>query len=305
MIISQTGKITEDFHALGHPAIPIYLVDGQAPAIFDTGFAFLADLYIREIKKVLGNRQPAFCFITHAHFDHCGSTASLKRHFADMQVIASRQSADILNNPKAIQLIEQLNRAARQMTADLRIDHSYDGEFEPFAIDRHVSDGETIQLAADLHVRAIETPGHTRDCISYLVEEKNILLTSEALGQENPKGVVVTDCLSDFDAYRASLRKLAGLGAEVICPGHFFVYTGEDAIHYANRAVVACQQFRTLVETLHREKRGDRLQIMQRIKAIEYDGTSGPRQPEDAYLLNLEARVKAVLQARSQDRELQ
>ena len=301
MIISQTGKITEDVHTLGHPTIPIYLVDGPAPAIFDTGFAFLADLYIQEIMKVLGNRQPAYCFITHAHFDHCGSTADLKKHFPRMQVIASRRSADILNNPKAVQLIDQLNRAARQTAADLGVDHPCDGGFETFTVDRHIRDGETTQLAPDLHIRAIETPGHTRDCISYLVEEKKILLSSEALGQENPKGVVVTDCLSDYDAYRTSLLKLAGLEAEVICPGHFFVYTGKDAIRYTDRAVAACQQFYTLVETLYREEKGDRRQVMRRIKAIEYDGYTGPRQPEDAYLLNLEARIKSVLHALGED----
>jgi glyoxylase-like metal-dependent hydrolase (beta-lactamase superfamily II) len=305
VIISQTGKITEDFHTLGHPAIPLYLLDGPAPTIFDAGLALLADLYVREIKKVLGARQPAFCFLTHAHFDHCGSIAVLKKYFPRMQVVASRRSADILNNPKAVQLIDQLNRSARQMVADLGLEHSNEGGFEPFAIDRHISDGETIQLASDLHIRAIETPGHTRDCISYLVEEKKILLSSEALGQEHPKGVVVTDCLSDYDAYRTSLLTLAGLGADVICPGHFFVYTGKDAIRYTDRAVAACQQFRTLVETIYREEKGDRRQIMQRIKAIEYDGYTGPRQPEAAYLLNLEARIKAVLHTRSQENNIQ
>ena len=28
MVYSQTGKITEDFYLLGHPAVPVYLLDG-------------------------------------------------------------------------------------------------------------------------------------------------------------------------------------------------------------------------------------------------------------------------------------
>ena len=295
MIISQTGKISEGFYALGHPFIPIYLLDGPAPAIFDAGLAFLADLYVSEIKKRLGDRQPAYCFITHMHFDHCGSAAALKENFPRMRIVASRQSAGILNNPKAIQLIDQLNQAAERSVADFGIEHSYNGRFEPFTVDRHISDDETIELAASQHVRAVETPGHTRDCVSYLIEEKNILLSSEALGQEHRKGVIVTDCLSDYDAYRTSLLKLVRLEPDVVCPGHFFVYTGRDAKRYTENAAKACRQFRTLVETLHREENGDRQQVMQRIKSIEYDNSAVPRQPEIAYMINLEARIKAVL----------
>lgn len=298
MVISQTGKITEGFHALGHPGIPVYLLDGAAPAIFDTGFAFLADLYIREIKKVLGDRQPAFCFITHAHFDHCGSAAALKKCFSGMQVVASRRSADILKNPKAIELIDQLTQVAEQAAGEFGIDHPFNGRFEPVTVDRHIRDGESIRLATDAHVRAVETPGHTRDCFSYLIEEKNILISSEALGQEHRYGVIVTDCLSDYDAYSASLQKLARLEADFVCPGHFFVYTAEDARRYPHRAAAACRQFRTTVESFHGETHGDLQQVMQRIKSIEYDDNPGPRYPETAYQINLEARIKAVLHAR-------
>ena len=301
MVISQPGKITKDFYALGHPAIPVYLLDGPAPALFDAGFAFLADLYVREIKKVLGDRQPAFCFLTHAHFDHCGSVAAFKQCFPGMQVVASRRSGDILKNPKAIELIDQLNRSAEQAVAAFGIDHPFNGRFEAFEVDRHIRDNESIRLATDLNVRAIQTPGHTRDCFSYLIEGQNILVSSESLGQEHQKGVIVTDCLSDFNAYRRSLDRLARLDADVVCPGHFFVYTAEDARQYPERAAAACRQFRCLVETLHSETRGDLQQVMGRVKAIEYDGNPGPRYPEIAYMINLEARIKAVLNARHPD----
>ena len=301
MVITQTGKITDDFYALGHPAMPIYLLDGPVPAVFDAGVAFLADLYIREIRKLLVDRQPAFCFLTHAHFDHCGSGAAFQKAFPRLQVAASRRSAEILKSPKAIETIDQLNRAAAQAFADFGIELTSNGRFEPFTIDRHIRDRESIQLAKDLHVRAIETPGHTRDCFSYLIEEKKILISSEALGQEHPKRVIVTDCLSDYDAYRASLEKLARLETAVICPGHFFVYTGEDARRYAEKAAEACRQFRALVDTLHGEANGDLQQVMRRIKATEYDGSAGPRQPEAAYTMNLEARITAVLHAGDQN----
>ena len=305
MIIDRTGKVTDEFYALGHPAVPVYLLDAPTPAIIDAGLAFLADLYVSGIKNILGERHPAYCFLTHAHFDHCGAVAAFKKVFPGMQVVASRSSADILGNPKAIELIDRLNRAAEQAVADFGIAHSYNGRFEPFAVDRHIGDDETIELAENLHIRAIETPGHTKDCVSYRIEEKNALLSSEALGQEHRRGVIVTDCLSDYNTYRSSLLKLARLEPEIVCPGHFFIYTSEDARRYADEAVTACMRFRTLVETLHGEEKGDRHRVMQRIKAIEYDGSCVPRQPEVAYMINLEARVKAVLNVRNQDNQPQ
>ncbi|MCD6224133.1 MAG: hypothetical protein J7K32_01185, partial [Deltaproteobacteria bacterium] len=72
MIINTTGEIIDGFFMLGHPGVPVYLMDGDNPALFDAGFACLGELYVQEVKNILGTRQPKFCFLSHSHFDHCG-----------------------------------------------------------------------------------------------------------------------------------------------------------------------------------------------------------------------------------------
>ena len=67
MIITQTGKITHNLYMLANEAMPIFLLDGDNPAIFDAGLAFLGDIYVQAIKEVLGNRTPAYCFLTHSY----------------------------------------------------------------------------------------------------------------------------------------------------------------------------------------------------------------------------------------------
>ena len=47
--------------------------------------------------------------------------------------------------------------------------------------------------------------------------------------------------------------------------------------------------------TLWRAEGGEMSRVMDRIKAIEYDELPLPRQPEGAYRINLEARIKSVL----------
>jgi glyoxylase-like metal-dependent hydrolase (beta-lactamase superfamily II) len=77
MRISRTGKISDDFYALGIPGAPVYLIDGATPVLFDAGFSALGQLYEGKIKEVSGNRSAILPFITHAHFDDIGATLRL------------------------------------------------------------------------------------------------------------------------------------------------------------------------------------------------------------------------------------
>lgn len=297
MIYSQTGKIVDDFYLLGHPAIPVYLLDGHSPVIFDAGFTILGDLYISEIEKVLGKRQPAYCFLTHSHFDHCGAVAAFKSRYPRMKVLASEKASEILQRPSAAERIRYLNTAAEAMVRQTGIAFNSDRRFETFAVDRVVQEGDRVIISADCVIDVIESPGHTWDCLSFLISGKNILLSSEAAGQADRTGYIVSDCLADYDGYLDSLLKLKALSADILCPGHLFVYSGADTGDYLENAQAACVDFRRLVETLSDETGGRVESIIQRIKTIEYDPNPGPKQPEPAYLINLEARIKAVLKA--------
>ena len=99
-------------------------------------------------------------------------------------------------------------------------------------------------------------------------------------------------------AYYKDLREhIKALEANILCPGHLFVYSGADTVDYLERAETACIDFRRMVETLAKVAGGQQSEIIRKIKAIEYDSNPGPKQPEPAYLINLEARIKAVLKA--------
>ena len=294
MIIKKTGQIIEDFYSIGHPAIPIFLMDGVRPLIFDAGFAFLGEIYAGEIKKILGDRQVEYLFLTHAHFDHCGSVSILKKYFPLMKVITSKKAKDILGRPNAIKLIKALNQASGEVVGDIEIDFASSGEFEPFEIDKTVKDGDIFKISNGLNIRIIETPGHTSDCLSFYIQEKKILISSEAAGQPDLSGYIVSDCLLDYDQYFSSMKRLSLLDIEILCPGHLFVYTGDDAKKYLRESMLECEKFRKLVELCLDEEDGDLDRVKIRIKKMEYDGNDGPKQPEPAYLLNLEARIKAV-----------
>lgn len=284
---------------VGHPAVPVYLLDGPQPVIFDAGFTLLGELYTTEIEKILGSRAAAFCFLTHAHFDHCGAVAAFKRRYPRMKVVASHKAGEILKRPSAVERIRYLNLAAEVLVKQIGVNGIPGAHFEPFDIDRYVKEGDCVEIAAGCCVEVIASPGHTWDCMSYRISDKNILLSSEAAGQPDQTGYIVTDCLADFDCYLRSLQQLKALTPDVLCPGHIFVYSAEDASAYLDRAQAACIDFFNFVSACAKEENEDVERIKQRIRAHEYDFKSGPKQPEPAYLINLEARIRAVLKAGS------
>lgn len=294
VVFTKSGPIIEDLYMLGHPAIPIYLLDGDRPAIFDAGFACLGEKYTKDIKRILGRRQPEYCFLTHSHFDHCGAVSVLRKNFPAMKVISSPKAREVLKRPNAVDLIRKLNHDAEQFLASIGLAFNASLAFKPFSIDNTLGNGGMIKLASHLTVCAYESPGHTWDCLSYYIPEKKILFTSEAAGQPDLTGYIVSDCLVDYDEYFQSIKRLSLLDFDVLCLGHLCVYTDQDARNFIRASLTECERFRHLVESCLIQEKWDLERVKNHIKSFEYDSNPGPKQMESAYLLNLEARINAV-----------
>jgi 2-aminobenzoylacetyl-CoA thioesterase len=294
VVIEQIGEIAHGIHVLGHRAAPIFLVDGEHPALFDGGMAFLAPHYGRQIRKVLGDRQPATCFLTHSHWDHCGAVAYLKRQFPAMKVVCSKKAADVFARPNAVALISNLNRSAAVLADDWGIEAS-DTPFEPFGVDIVAQEGDRFDIAPGLIVHIMETPGHTWDFLSYYIPGRKLLMASEALGTRDETGAIITDCLVDYDACHHSIARLGTLDVEILLLGHICSFTGRDARGHIHASLTQLRRFKKMVEQLMTEEAGNLETVKERVKAAEWDNISGMRQPEPAYLLNLEARINAVI----------
>jgi glyoxylase-like metal-dependent hydrolase (beta-lactamase superfamily II) len=279
---------------VGTPAMPVYLLDGEKPAIFDAGLAFLGRIYTAEIRKIIGNRNLHYCFLTHSHFDHCGAVAGLKGFFPTLKVAASEKAKNVFGRPNALALIRNLTRAAERMAESIGIELAEIDRFEPFNVDVTLKEGDCIELSGDVTVQTLETPGHTRDCLSYFIPQKKVLLCSEAGGIPDGNGHIVSEALVDYDLYYESMRRLSQLDYEVLCLGHRQALDGQDAKKYFQKSMSHCRHFLNLAETLLIEHGGNLQKVVARIKEIEYDPLDGPKQIEAAYLLNLEAKVEAV-----------
>jgi 2-aminobenzoylacetyl-CoA thioesterase len=291
LIFDQTGEVVPGFYVLGASEVPSYLLDADPPVLFDAGFSVFGPLYERDIKQLLGTRSPEFLFLTHVHFDHCGAAAYLKKAFPRLIIGASQRAAEIVQRPNARKLMADLNDSGaatvRRWKPELRLTEP----FLPFAIDRVLEDGDRLDLGPGLSLQVIATPGHTWDFLSYYIPERKILIASEAVGCADVTGYVVTEFLVDFEVYLRSLKRLAALEVEVLCQGHRLVYTDTEVGDYFRRSIQAALDFRKGVLEKLQVKKGDIGQVVQMVKAEEYDPKPHPKQPEPAYLLNLKARV--------------
>ena len=279
---------------VGPPAMPVYLLDGEKPAIFDAGLAFLGKIYADGIRQILGRRNLQYCFLTHSHFDHCGSVAVLKKSFPALKVVASEKTQNVLGRPNALALMRNLTQASEPLAQSIGIELAEFARFEYFGVDLTLKDGECIELSRDLTVQVLETPGHTRDCLSYFIPQKKVLLCSEAAGIPDATGYIVSEALVDYDQYFESMSRLSKVAYEVLCLGHRQALNGQDAKNYFQKSMTHCRDFLNLVETSLIEKGGDVPKVIAQIKAVEYDPIQGPKQIEPAYLLNLEAKIKAI-----------
>ncbi len=295
MISTQTGRVVQDFYTTGLTWSSTHLLDGENPVLFEAGFACAANLYARDLVSLLGNRQPAVLFLSHVHWDHCGAVSYLKDTFPALKIAASARAAEILKRPNAVRLMKELSRYAVPLVAaavGLDQEQLNREPFRPFEVDIVLKDGQVIELAENMHVEVLATPGHTRDHLSYYIPERKILIGTEATGCMDRMGKIIPEFIVDYDAYMVSIAKLSTLPADVVCQGHHFIFVGEDEIKaFFTRSMTAAEQFKDHVFELLEKESGSIERVMGRIKAEDYDVNTAVKQPEKPYLLNLEARI--------------
>jgi glyoxylase-like metal-dependent hydrolase (beta-lactamase superfamily II) len=287
-------RLAEDFYLLGHPAVPVFLLDGPEPVIFEAGFACLAQAYLAAARQVLGSRQPAWLLLSHAHFDHCGAAGWFQRAWPGMRTAAAPKAAKILARPNAIKLIGQLNQAAAQALSGMGQGLAGDDAFLPFTLERTLDDGQELALRGGREVRVLATPGHTWDSLSFHIPALKILVASEAVGTESPGGYIVSEFLVSYAAYAESMRRLAALEVELLCQGHHAVHRSAEARGFFAKSMAAAEQFKDWVLRLLAQEGGGVARVVELVRAGEYDHRPQPKQPLPAYLLNLEARVACL-----------
>ena len=172
-----------------------YWLDGL---LIDTGPACTA----RQLAKLLARLPVRQIAITHAHEDHIGGLYLLRRQFPDAKVYASRQAIPLIENPQRIEM-----QWYRRLLW---------GEPQPVQGVESLDSVEDRLITDDYVLRAIETPGHSRDHTSYFEPRYRWLFSGDAF--IGGRDVAWTP---EFDLFGviSSLRTLASLRPERLFAG--------------------------------------------------------------------------------------
>lgn len=193
------------------------LVEPEGLTIIDTGLPYSGKTILRYMaSKGWSARDIKRILITHADLDHYGCLAALQKE-SGARTYASRAEAKAIAEGQSSRPIDRNGNNTLQRI--LIAFFSQIMKATPFQVDEILAEGQTLPVLGSLHV--VETPGHSPNHVSFFAPSVGVLFCGDSMKSDN-KGLHTSRSRNNWDQHtaEASVRKQAGLGARIVCPGH-------------------------------------------------------------------------------------
>jgi glyoxylase-like metal-dependent hydrolase (beta-lactamase superfamily II) len=215
-----------------------YLLLGDPLTLVDTGMPGSEETILSYVEGLgLAAGDLARIVITHHHLDHVGSLAALKQ----------RTAAQVLAHPGDAPFISGAQPAPPARSTILRLVFRLLGSMlpraDPAPVDVVLQDGDHLDTFAPLSAgtfaplsagtfaplsagllggaTVVHVPGHTAGSIALHFPAERLLICGDVIDhRRNRLGPPPKPFTDDMDQAVASLRRLAELEFDVLCPGH-------------------------------------------------------------------------------------
>jgi len=203
----EAFRLVGNIYYVGAKNIASYLVTTpQGHILVDTGTTEMTPVITANVEKLgFKMRDIKIMLASHAHFDHVGGHAAMKK-LTGARVMAIKQDADALEAGKDLSPLG-------------------DEGWMPVKVDRVLKDGDTVTLGGTT-LRAVWAPGHTPGCTVWTttVPDGGRNYSVAIFGCGAPNGGVKLIGNPRFptlvDDAMATLRKLKSLKPDIYVSGH-------------------------------------------------------------------------------------
>lgn len=184
----------------------VYLVQGNQEAVLiDAGAGKSADFIIENMEKNgIELAQIKTIIATHGHIDHIGGLKKMQER------LGARVVAHELELPAIEDGLPQLTAAAW-----------YRVEYQKVKVDQVLKQEVEKVEVGGMDLFCVHTPGHTPGGISIYcdIDGKRVLFGQDIHGPFNQEWG------SNMSDWRKSMQKLLDLEADILCEGHFGIYS--------------------------------------------------------------------------------
>jgi hydroxyacylglutathione hydrolase len=185
-----------------------YVVRGAPGLIIDPGNSNYLPSLIRLMEQDgLSPEDIGTIVNTHLHGDHCGANEGFKE----------LSGAGIALHP-----LQKVNYQTVVIEAARLFGMSPD-EFE----EDDIIEGDTL-LVGEVTIDLLPAPGHSPDSICYYLRAEKLLVCGDVIFEMNTGRTDLPG--GSGDQLKASIERLAGLGAAGLFPGHMGAVTGADNV---------------------------------------------------------------------------
>jgi len=284
----KVQKLDENFFVLGNAYAYIYFIKvDRLNILIDTGTAFFGNK-LKDYLKSQNIEEIDYLLLTHSHYDHIGGVPVILKNFRVKNIFAHSYLKNVLKSEKAIRIINNLNKIELSV-----LDPFLNYEFEPFEITNEVRENDFLDFGK-IKILFYETPGHTKDSVSYYILPYKIIIPGEAIGVPNKDdSYILPQFLSSFETYIESINKIKNLDIEIVgLPHEHLIFGKENVKNYIENSLKSTYEYAQIIENAIVEyKNFDK--ILDYLTE-EIHQKKNIRQPIHAFRENLKAQIIVI-----------
>jgi glyoxylase-like metal-dependent hydrolase (beta-lactamase superfamily II) len=200
---------------LSGPANAYLIQTGNTCYLVDTGRSNALERLQAGMDEMKGSRKLSTLILTHTHYDHCQNAAAIQAT-EKCRIIASAHAKNSMRNgytqlPSGTNFFTDLFVRMGRRTGWQRF------RYEPFQADILINEELNID-ASETKIRIIETPGHSADSISVIIDN-DIAIVGDAMFGISRRSVM-PPFADNPPLMVKSWRKLLDTGCNKFLPGH-------------------------------------------------------------------------------------